>query len=74
MLFRSDLLFDGLHAVEPTRAAGFARLTTELKGRAAQARYDDRLVSRASQAGMLGALLSPEEHVDVAVALVSRLP
>ena len=62
--------------VAPTRVANFARVVAQLRERLASgttcARFDDRLVSRVSQVRMLGPMLPPERHLDVALALLDH--
>jgi len=68
----SALVFQGLgDAMQPARTANFRYLLDQLRGRCATARFDDRLRKRAQQVQLLGRLLSPDEHLGVAVALVA---
>lgn len=57
---------------QASRAAGFSHLVAELRRRCTAARIDDRLLNLGTQSLLLGAALSPEEHLDLAVALVIR--
>ncbi len=59
-------------AREPSRAANFTRLVTELRARASGAAYDDRLLTRAGQAAVLGGVLGPEQFPDVAISVLAR--
>jgi len=68
----TGLLYDGLGAaMAPTRTANFARLTAELRARAVRAVYDERLLTRAGQAQVLGGVLAPEPFLDVATTVLS---
>jgi hypothetical protein len=59
-----------LTPVAPTRVANFARVVALLRERLSPTvRFDDRLVARVSQVRMLGPMLPPERHLDVAIAL-----
>ena len=67
----AELLYDGLAADrQPTRTANFLRLTTLLREKARIARFDDRLLTRAGQAAVLGGLFEPEANLDTAVAVI----
>jgi hypothetical protein len=64
-------------ALQPSRHANFAQLAGELRRRCPRATWDERLATCAGQAQLLGAALSPAEHLDVAIsvlALVLRGP
>ncbi len=56
-----------------SRTANFQQFTTELRSRCSRALYDDRLLTRAGTAGLLGPALSPEEHLVVATALLAKV-
>jgi len=73
--FRENgLLYDSLGpARKPSRAANFAFLVSELRRRCRAARYDERLLTRAGQAALLGPSLNPEEHLAVATALLAKV-
>lgn len=72
LLGETTILYDGLGAaMGPTRAANFARLVTELRQRAVSAPYDERLLTRAGQAQVLGGVLSPEPFLDVAMTVLA---
>ena len=58
---------------QPTRAANFAALLAELRRRCTAAVFDERLLTRAGQARVLGPALPPDEHLDVAVTLLERV-
>lgn len=58
---------------QPSRAANFAVLVAELRRRCPAAVYDERLLTRAGQARVLGPALSPGEHRDVAITLLVRV-
>jgi hypothetical protein len=73
VFLESALLYDSLGpALQLTRAANFAVVLAELRRRCPRAMYDDRLVSRAEQARLLGPMFEPERHLDIAVSLLSR--
>jgi hypothetical protein len=57
---------------QPARAANFAVLAAELRRLCTRAVFDDRLLTRAGQARLLGPTLSPERHLDLAIALLAR--
>jgi hypothetical protein len=44
---------------------------SRLRGRAIHAAYDERLNTRAGQLAVLGDVLTPEAHLDVAIELVA---
>jgi hypothetical protein len=73
--FRENrLLYDSLGpARKQSRAANFAFLVSELRSRCSAAQYDERLLTRAGQAALLGPSLDPEEHLTVATALLSKV-
>jgi hypothetical protein len=58
-------------ALLPSRHANFARLVGELRRRCPRATWDERLATRAGQAQLLGAALSPAEHLDVAISVLA---
>jgi hypothetical protein len=58
--------------VAPTRVANFARVVAQLRERIPAARFDDRLLSRVSQVRLLGPMLPPERHLDVAISLLTH--
>lgn len=73
-LRESELLYDGLGALrEPTRTGNFHRLATLIRDGAPQARWDDRLLSRAGQLEVLGTVLTPEDDLDVATAVLDHV-
>jgi hypothetical protein len=73
VFLESALLYDSLGpALRPTRAANFAFVLDELKRRCPGAVYDDRLLSKAGQARLLGPMFEPESHLDIAISLLSR--
>jgi hypothetical protein len=66
----ADLQFQGLGpALQPTRQANWLRFVQELRARTPA--FDDRLANRAGQSHVLGAGLTPERHLDVALALLA---
>lgn len=54
------------------QSENFSRLTRELRRRAPQAIFEDRLLDRTAVAALLGPGLSPDEHLDVAIALAAQ--
>jgi hypothetical protein len=74
LVFREgSLSYDSLGpARSASGAANFANLLSELRRRCPSARYDERLLSRAAQAALLGPSLRPEDHLAVATALLSK--
>ncbi|MEK6777610.1 MAG: hypothetical protein AABY87_12155 [bacterium] len=75
LVFREfEVLYESLGpAMQPSRAANFIYILNELRRRCPHARYDDRLVNRSGQAQLLGPLLSPEEHLDIAISLLATI-
>lgn len=59
-------------AMEPTRAANFARVVQTLRELCPAAAWDDRLTQRRWQSRLLGPTLRPEAHLDLAIALITR--
>ncbi|GBE40935.1 hypothetical protein BMS3Bbin09_00822 [bacterium BMS3Bbin09] len=73
VFFENDLTYDSLGSeMKPSRMANFTYLLAELRQRQPDAIFDDRLLRRAEQALLLGPLLSPEDHLDVAIALLVK--
>ena len=73
VFFENALIYDSLGpALQPSRIANFTYLLSELRQRQPDAVFDDRLLRRAEQALLLGPLLSPEDHLDVATALLTK--
>jgi hypothetical protein len=74
-VFRENtLVYDSLGpALQSTRAANFIYLVAELRRHCPDALYDERLLSRAGQVALLGPSLSPEEHLTIATALLSKV-
>ena len=74
-VFRENtLVYDSLGpALQLARAANFIYLVAELRRRCPDALYDERLLSRAGQAALLGPSLNPEENLIVATALLSKV-
>jgi hypothetical protein len=58
--------------MEPTRAGNFARVVHTLRDACKRATYDDRLLTRGGQKSILGPTLRPENHLDIAIALLTR--
>ncbi len=55
-----------------SREANYNWVCAELRRRAPQAAYDDRLQTRPGQAQLLGSTLPPEQHLDLAITLLTR--
>ncbi len=74
LFLETELLYDGLGAAKaPTRAASFARLANLIRNHAGHARFDDRLLTRAGQVAVLGGVLDPEHHLDVATTVLASV-
>jgi hypothetical protein len=75
LVFREGgLVYDSLGtALQLTRQANFSYLITELRRRSPGACCDDRLLTRAGQVQLLGPVLSPENHLDIATSLLAKL-
>ncbi len=73
--FRENLVsFESLGPqMKQSRSENFSYLAAELRRRCPGAAYDERLLSRAGQAALLGPTLSPEKHIDVATALLAKV-
>jgi len=72
VLRERELVYQSLGpALQPSRTANFRFLASELRARAPQATWDERLVRPASQSQMLGRTLRIEEHVEFLVGLVA---
>ncbi len=65
------VLLEGPGPSQPTRQAAFAYIIEQLRSRCPQAVYDDRLMRRAGQLQLLGAGLPPEEHLELALAILA---
>ena len=73
VFFENALIYESLGpALKPSRIANFTYLLEELRQRQPDAIFDDRLLRRAEQALLLGPRLSPEDHLDVATALLVK--
>lgn len=74
VLFRREATdYAGLgSAMQLSRELNFNYLKTELRRRASQAVFDDRLRNPASQVRLLGAALNPETHLDLAFEILAR--
>lgn len=57
---------------QPTRLLNFARTVAQLRLFAPEALYDERFLTRNSQAQLLGPVLSPEAHLMNACALLAK--
>lgn len=58
-------------ALLPSRHANFAQVVAELRRRCPRAIYDERLVTRAGQAQLLGPTLAADDHLDVAISVLA---
>lgn len=65
------VLLEGEGPTQPTRQAAFVYIIEQLRARCPQATYDDRLMRRAGQLQLLGAGLPPEEHLELALAILA---
>jgi len=67
----TELLYQGLGpAMQASRTANFLQLLCELRSRAGNAVFDERLLNRGGQNHALGGVLSPDSHLDVAIAVI----
>jgi hypothetical protein len=72
-LIRGTLDFAGLGvARQLTRNLNFGYLKEELRRRAPQALFDDRLLNLAGQVRLLGTAFDPKNHLDLAMAILAR--
>jgi hypothetical protein len=70
----NSLVYDALGPARGlSRSANFVQLAAELRRRCPVAQYDESLLTRAGSAALLGPLLSPEEHLVVATALLAKV-
>lgn len=70
----NGLVYDSLGPLRGlSRSANFVQLIAELRRRCPAARYDERLLNRAGQADLLGPLLSPDEFIVIATALLAKV-
>ncbi len=60
-------------ALQPSRTANFTALLAEIRRRSPQARFDDRLITRAGQVQLLGPSLDVQKYLGVAVELLVRV-
>ncbi len=60
-------------ARQASRAANFSHVLAELRRQSPDAVFDDRLLTRGSQGQILGPLLAPEVHLDIAIALLVKV-
>ena len=73
ILMENSLAYDSLgHERRLSCTENFVYLTSELRRRCPNARYDERLLTRPGQVSLLGPSLSPEKHLDVATALLAK--
>ena len=75
LVFReSGLIYESLGpARQPTQMANFNAVVSLLRERCPEAVYDNRLLQRQEQVRLLGAVLNPDAHIDVALALLKRI-
>jgi len=59
-------------ALQPSRTANFRYLVAELQRRCPHAMRDERLMRRSTQGQILGPMLSPDDHLELAAMLVVR--
>ncbi|KAB0670291.1 hypothetical protein F6V30_09045 [Oryzomonas sagensis] len=70
---QSGMTFDGLgDAMKMSRELNFAHLTSELRRLCPKAAYDDRLLTPAGQARLLGPGLNAETNLNLAVEILAR--
>ncbi len=55
-----------------SRDANFTWICTELRRRCSAAQWDDRLQTRPGLAQVLGPAFDPEQHLDIAIALIAQ--
>jgi hypothetical protein len=74
VVFRENaLVYDSLGpALQSSRALNFSSLIAELRRRAPDAQYDERLLTRPAQVALLGVALNPEEYLSVATVLLAK--
>jgi hypothetical protein len=69
----AEVIFDGPGIpAQPTRQAAFLHILERLRSGAPQAVFDDRLMRRAGQTRLLGRSLSPERHLNLALAVLAH--
>jgi hypothetical protein len=74
ILRENILVYDSLGPeLRHSRAANFTFLIAELRRRCPAAMYDERLLSRSGQVGLLGPSLNPEEYITAATALLGKV-
>ena len=59
-------------ALQPSRTANFRYVVAELQRRCANAVRDERLMRRSTQGQILGPMLSPDDHLELAALLVAQ--
>ncbi|HWB79513.1 MAG TPA: hypothetical protein VG755_31340 [Nannocystaceae bacterium] len=68
-----DLFFPSLgKSLQASRNANFRVVVERLQTSCTRARRDDRLMRRAAQAQLLGPMLSPDDHLELAAMLLAR--
>jgi hypothetical protein len=73
ILRENSLDYNSLGSVrKPSRSENFTYLIAELRQRCPSARYDDRLLNRATQVALLGPLLDPEKNLVVSTSLLAK--
>ncbi len=73
LLRETEMQYTGLgDLMEASRTANFLVVQRELLARCTAAVHDDRLLTRAGQLQVLGPAFPPEDHVELAAALVAR--
>lgn len=68
-----DLQYQGLGAaIAPSRTMNFAYTVKAIQSQCPQAHFDERLRRRAAQGQILGRVLSPDDHLGFAIAMIAR--
>jgi hypothetical protein len=70
---QDGMVYSGLgQEMKPSGEMNFNYLVAELRQRCPSAFYDDRLLRRAEQVKLLGPLLNPDNHLDLAVEILAK--
>ena len=67
-----DNRLESCRECHPDTTENFADFVSRLRECCPGAQYDERLLTRAGQAALLGPTLNPEEHLSVATALLAK--
>jgi hypothetical protein len=74
VLRENALVYDSLGpSLKPSRAANFRHLVAEMRRLCPNAVYNERLLTRAGQATLLGPSLMPEDSIEIAAALLRKV-